>query len=53
MLKGKGSISHKEATKKAEEIYEQYRVKQDRDYISQFDKAMAKYLKGEGGGQEQ
>jgi hypothetical protein len=53
VLKGKGSISHKEATKKAEEIYEQYRVKQDRDYISQFDKAMAKYLKGEGGGQEQ
>ena len=52
VLKGKGSISHKEATKKAEEIYEQFRIKQDREYISQFDRAMAKYLKGEEG-QEQ
>lgn len=53
VLKGKGSISHKEATKKAEEIYEQFRIKQDREYISHFDRVMAKYLKGEGGGQEQ
>ena len=53
VLQGKGSISHKDANKRAEEIYEQFRVKQDREYISQFDKAMAKYLKGEGGGKDQ
>ncbi len=53
VLQGKGSISRKDAIKRAEEIYEQFRVKQDRDYISQFDKAMAKYLKGEGGGKDQ
>jgi hypothetical protein len=53
VLKGKGSISHQDAIKRAEEIYEQFRVKQDRDYISQFDKAVAKYLKGEGGGKDQ
>ena len=53
VLQGKGSISRKDANKRAEEIYEQFRVKQDREYISQFDKAMAKYLKGEGGGKDQ
>lgn len=50
ILKGKGTISHQDATKRAEEIYDQFRVKQDRDYISHFDKAMTKYLKGGGGG---
>jgi len=44
---GKGTISHEAAVKKAEDIYEQFRVRQDKDYISQFDKEMAKYLKGE------
>lgn len=53
VLQGKGSISRKDAIKRAEEIYEQFRVNQDRDYISQFDKVMAKYLKGEGGGKDQ
>lgn len=53
VLQGKGSISHKDAIKRAEEIYDQFRIKQDRDYISQFDKEMAKYLKGKGGGKDQ
>lgn len=52
VLKGKGIISHKDAISRAEEIYEQFRIKQDREYISQFDKEMAKYLKGKGGGKE-
>ena len=47
VLEGKGTISHEDAAKKAEEIYGQFRVRQDKNYISQFDKEMAKYLKGE------
>ena len=46
---GKGSVSRDEAAKKAGEIYDQFRVKQDKDYISQFDLVIAKYLKGEEG----
>lgn len=49
VLRGKGSISHQDAIKRAEEIYEQFRVKQDRDYISQFDRETSRYLKGGGG----
>lgn len=49
VLIGKGSVSRDEAAKKASEIYDQFRVKQDEDYISQFDRIMAKYLKGEEG----
>jgi len=49
VLEGKGTVSHEDAVKKAEDIYEQFRVRQDRDYISQFDREMAKFLKGEGG----
>jgi hypothetical protein len=52
VLEGKGTISREDAVKKAEGIYEQFRVQQDRDYISQFDKEMAKYLKGERGKDE-
>ena len=48
VLEGKGTVSHEDAVKKAEDIYEQFRVQQDRDYISQFDIEMSKYLKGEG-----
>ena len=47
VLEGKGKVSHEDAVKKAEGIYEQFRVRQDKDYISQFDKEMSKYLKGE------
>lgn len=46
VLGGKGSISHTQAIKKANEEYDIFRVKQDREYISEFDKEMEQYLKG-------
>ena len=46
VLSGKGSISHEDAVKKAENAYEEFRLKQDTDYVSNFDKEMIKYLKG-------
>lgn len=49
VLAGKGTVSHEDAVKKAEDIYDKFRIQQDRDYISPFDKEMAKYLKGKGG----
>jgi hypothetical protein len=52
VLEGKGTVSHDDAIKKAEGIYEQFRIQQDKDYISQFDIATSKYLKGEGGQDE-
>ena len=48
VLEGKGRISHDAAVKKVSSIYEEFRKKQDADYISDFDKETAKYLKGEG-----
>ena len=50
VLSDKGGVSQKEALDKASGIYEQFRVKQDRDYISNFDLDMAKYLRGEKNG---
>lgn len=47
VLEGKGRISHDEAVRKAGEIYAEFRKKQDADYVSEFDRATAKYLKGE------
>ena len=47
ILKNAGKISHGDAIAKAESEYEKFRVKQDKEYISNFDKAMNKYLKGE------
>ncbi len=47
VLEGKGSVSHDEAVRKVGEIYAEFRKKQDADYISEFDRATAKYLKGE------
>jgi hypothetical protein len=41
-----GKISHEMAVAKAHGEFERYRVKQDRDYVSDFDLAFAKYLKG-------
>jgi len=52
VLSGKGTISHDDALQKANEVYELFRVRQDRDYISEFDRDMAKYLKGNGDGGE-
>ncbi|MCL2829894.1 MAG: virulence RhuM family protein [Betaproteobacteria bacterium] len=46
VLEGKGNVSHEDAVKKAESIYEQFRIRQDAEYISEFDRKMAKYLKG-------
>ena len=55
VLKGKGQVSHKDAVKKAEDVYKLFRVKQDKAYISEFDRDMAKYYKGEdkGGGADE
>lgn len=47
VLEGKGSISHDEAVKKVSEVYTEFRKKQDEDYVSEFDRETAKYLKGE------
>ncbi len=46
VLDGKGKISHEVAMKKAEKEYEVFRVKQDKEYISEFDREIEKYLKG-------
>lgn len=46
ILPDKGRVSHETAIKKAEEEYLQFRVQQDKEYISEFDKEMDKYLKG-------
>lgn len=46
VLDGKGKISHDTAMQKAEKEYEVFRVKQDREYISEFDREVEKYLKG-------
>lgn len=47
VLDGKGKISHEAAMKKAEKEYETFRVKQDKEYISEFDREIERYLKGE------
>lgn len=46
VLEGKGAVSRKTALKKADAEYEQFRIKQDAGYISEFDRETAKYLKG-------
>ena len=46
ILEGKGRISQTQAIQKANEEYDVFRVKQDEEYISDFDKEMEKYLKG-------
>ncbi len=47
VLDGKGHISREAATKKVGAIYDEFRKKQDADYISEFDRQAEKYLKGE------
>lgn len=47
VLEGKGIVSHEQALDKATKEYEIFRVRQDKEYISEFDKEMDKYLKGE------
>ncbi|MEQ2455758.1 virulence RhuM family protein [Flavonifractor hominis] len=46
VLEGKGHISREEAVKKVGDIYAEFRKQQDRNYISEFDRAMEQYLKG-------
>jgi hypothetical protein len=48
ILPDKGRISNEDALKKADDVYKQFRVKQDNDYISSFDRDMVEYLKGLG-----
>ncbi len=45
LLQGKGKISAEVSRKLADEEYDKFRVKQDREYISDFDKETEKYLK--------
>jgi hypothetical protein len=45
ILRRAGQISHNMAIAKAEEEYEKYRVQRDREYLSDFDRELAKYLK--------
>lgn len=46
ILRHAGQISHEMAVAKASEEYEKYRVQQNREYLSDFDRAFAKYLQG-------
>ena len=52
-LTNKGSISHKEAVDKAESEYEKYRIIQDRNYVSDFDKLLLYTEKIKSGGIEE
>ena len=47
VLDGKGHISREVAAKKVGAIYNEFRKKQDAEYISEFDRQTEKYLKGE------
>ena len=47
MLENAGDISHEMAVAKAHEEYDKFRVKQDRLYVSDFDKEFEKCIKGE------
>src|SRR3990167_427306 len=48
ILRHDGQISHAMAVAKANEEYEKYRVQQNREYLSDFDLVLVKYLKGKG-----
>jgi len=47
VLRNAGKISHEMAIAKAHEEYEKFRVRQDREYLSDFDRVLARYLKGD------
>ena len=47
VLDGKGRISREAAAKKVGAIYDEFRKKQDAEYISEFDRQTEKYLRGE------
>jgi len=46
ILTHSGQISHEMAVARVHDEFEKYRLKQDSDYLSDFDQAFAKYLKG-------
>lgn len=46
ILEGKGLVSHDDAIEKAEKEYEIFRIRQDQEYISEFDRQTEKYLRG-------
>ena len=41
VLEGKGKISHKQAVEKSENEYEKYKVIQDKNYVSDFDRLLS------------
>ena len=47
VLEGKGKVSHTDALEKAEREYAVFRIRQDQEYISEFDRQTEKYLKRE------
>jgi hypothetical protein len=47
VLEGKGKVSHEAAIEKASKEYDIFRIRQDKEYVSEFDKQTEKYLKGE------
>lgn len=47
VLSGNGRISHDIAMEKAEKEYQSFRIRQDQEYTSEFDRQMERYLKGE------
>lgn len=47
LLHSAGSVSAKEAEKKAQEEFETYRKKQDRNYVSDFDREVKKLINEE------
>jgi hypothetical protein len=48
LLTHSGNISHKEAIAKARKEYNKYRMEEDKQYISDFDRTMNKLLKDKG-----
>ena len=44
ILSNSGNISHKQALEKANEEYERFRIKQDKEYISSMDELYKRYL---------
>lgn len=49
ILQTAGSISHDLAIAKVNEEYDKFKIKQDQEFISDFDEELEKYLKGKNG----
>lgn len=47
VLEDRGKISREQAIEKATKEYEVFRVRQDKEYISEFDREMERYFKGQ------